>query len=188
MAKNARRVQRGMWITSERRVRRIVPSPLVPTQSVPATPDHSSLRVAHRDPVCASQVGARSVSGELVRCVAGVSAWRCSPHLAERRGAAVDQPVAALRTAVADRVAERPNERSSGRRFHRGSTAAASRSDTRPSMRVRRLAVSDTGRGRRLSVEAVPMPPRGPWRACFTTSRCAVETASPQACDMGVPK
>ena len=188
MAKNARRVQRGMWITSERRVRRIVPSRWCP-------------RRASRRPritaVCAWLTETRCVlrksgRGRYPGNSSAVSMW--PPRGGVRRtwrsgaGAAVDHSVAALRTAVADHVAESPNERSSARCFHRGPTAVASMSDTRPSMRVRRLAVSDTGRGRRLSVEAVPMPPRGPWRACFTTSRCAVETASPQACDMGIPK
>jgi len=175
-----------MWITSGRRVRGIVPSPSLSHVEHPGDP--GSQRSARRSPrpgVCAaSHAVARQASrGTRSLC------RRCSPHGAGAvrvlpRTRPPQRSEQQSRTPAAERSNQRSNERSSSGRFE----VIRPLRRARPSTRVRRLSASDTGRVG-AAVDAVPMPARRVHEGrAEPAPRCAVDTAPPQGCDMGVPK
>lgn len=175
-----------MWITSGRRVRGTVPSPSLSHVEHPGDP--GSQRSARRSPrpgVCRiARRGEAGIQGDSF-AVSAVFAARC------RSGAGAARGPARRSAPNSSRGPPPQSARISGRMSGRVpgvSTVIRPLRRARPSTRVRRLSASDTGRVG-AAVDAVPMPARRVHEGrAEPAPRCAVDTAPPQACDMGVPK
>jgi hypothetical protein len=174
------------------------PEPVgAPRRASRRPPDPSGPRAAHRDPVCAaSHAVAKQASRGLVRCVGGVrrtvpERCGCGRGPARRSAPNSSRGPPSQSARISGHGPPSQSARISGRMSGRVpgvSTVIRPLRRARPSTRVRRLSASDTGRVG-AAVDAVPMPARRVHEGrAEPAPRCAVDTAPPQACDMGRPE